>query len=138
MHPCWPRGYSEQVQLQDLYESPCLAALRPQTFDGNSLVSVAGSGDAELCSRLVSRLFSFPTCRYSRCSFNGTFQPPVSGNFIVRGGAGGWGWGPSRRDLRPVHTGLLCLFLHCGLPEDKNEAACGHPVAAGCGGPDPL
>lgn len=82
-HPCWPRGYSTRVQLQSLYESPCLAAQRPRTFNGSSWVNVSGSGDPVLCRHLISRLFSFPHCAFSRCSFNGTFQPPVAGNFIA-------------------------------------------------------
>ncbi|XP_022433807.2 ectonucleoside triphosphate diphosphohydrolase 2 isoform X3 [Delphinapterus leucas] len=32
-HPCWPKGYSTHVLLQDVYESPCTAAQRPQTFN---------------------------------------------------------------------------------------------------------
>ncbi|XP_055988964.1 ectonucleoside triphosphate diphosphohydrolase 2 isoform X1 [Sorex fumeus] len=83
LHPCWPRNYSAQVQLQSLYESPCLAALRPQTFNSSGRVSVSGGSDPVLCHHLVSQLFSFSSCHFSRCSFNGTFQPPVAGNFIA-------------------------------------------------------
>ncbi|XP_045417950.1 ectonucleoside triphosphate diphosphohydrolase 2 isoform X1 [Lemur catta] len=82
-HPCWPRGYSTQVLLQDVYQSPCTVAQQPQAFNSSARVSLAGSSDPALCRDLVSRLFSFSSCRFSRCSFNGVFQPPVAGNFIA-------------------------------------------------------
>ncbi|XP_012639961.1 ectonucleoside triphosphate diphosphohydrolase 2 [Microcebus murinus] len=81
-HPCWPRGYSTQVLLQDVYQSPCTVALRPQGFDSRARVYLEGRSDPTLCRDLVSTLFSF-SCRFSRCSFNGVSQPPVAGNFIA-------------------------------------------------------
>lgn len=89
-HPCWPRGYSTHVLLRDVYESPCTAAQRPQTFNSSARVSLSGSGDPALCRGLVSGLFNLSSCPFSRCSFNGVFQPPVAGDFIVSLGRG-WG-----------------------------------------------
>nr|XP_035929106.1 ectonucleoside triphosphate diphosphohydrolase 2 isoform X2 [Halichoerus grypus] len=82
-HPCWPRGYSTQVLLQDVYESPCTAAQRPQAFNNSTRVSLSGTSDPALCRSLIMGLFNFSSCRFSRCSFNGVFQPPVAGNFIA-------------------------------------------------------
>uniref|UniRef100_A0A8D1R6P1 apyrase n=1 Tax=Sus scrofa TaxID=9823 RepID=A0A8D1R6P1_PIG len=82
-HPCWPRGYSTHVLLQDVYESPCTAAQRPQTFNSSARVRVSGRSDPVLCRGLVSELFNVSSCRFSRCSFNGVFQPPVTGSFIA-------------------------------------------------------
>uniref|UniRef100_A0A2K6QYH7 Ectonucleoside triphosphate diphosphohydrolase 2 n=1 Tax=Rhinopithecus roxellana TaxID=61622 RepID=A0A2K6QYH7_RHIRO len=82
-HPCWPRGFSTHVLLGDVYQSPCTMAQRPQTFNSSASVSLSGSSDPHLCQDLVSGLFSFSSCPFSRCSFNGVFQPPVAGNFIA-------------------------------------------------------
>ncbi|XP_070312350.1 ectonucleoside triphosphate diphosphohydrolase 2 isoform X3 [Odocoileus virginianus] len=82
-HPCWPQGYSAHVMLQDVYESPCTAAQRPQAFNRSARVSLAGSSNPALCRGLVSQLFNSSSCRFSRCSFNGVFQPPVAGKFIA-------------------------------------------------------
>ncbi|XP_027471708.2 ectonucleoside triphosphate diphosphohydrolase 2 isoform X2 [Zalophus californianus] len=82
-HPCWPRGYSTQVLLQDVYESPCTAAQRPQAFNNSTRVSLSGTSNPALCRSLIMGLFNFSSCRFSRCSFNGIFQPPVAGNFIA-------------------------------------------------------
>ncbi|XP_026346008.1 ectonucleoside triphosphate diphosphohydrolase 2 isoform X2 [Ursus arctos] len=82
-HPCWPRGYSNQVLLGDVYESPCTAAQRPQAFNSSTRVNLSGTSDPALCRSLIMGLFNFSSCRFSRCSFNGIFQPPVAGNFIA-------------------------------------------------------
>ncbi|XP_010835390.1 PREDICTED: ectonucleoside triphosphate diphosphohydrolase 2 [Bison bison bison] len=69
--------------LWDVYESPCTAAQRPQAFNRSARVSLAGSSDPALCRSLVSQLFNSSSCHFSRCSFNGVFQPPVAGKFIA-------------------------------------------------------
>lgn len=87
-HPCWPKGYSTRVLLGEVYESPCTSSLRPHSYNSSATVGLSGSSSLALCRDLVSGLFSFSSCRFSRCSFNGVFQPPVAGNFIVSPGAG--------------------------------------------------
>ncbi|CAO2598549.1 Ectonucleoside triphosphate diphosphohydrolase 2, partial [Lemmus lemmus] len=82
-HPCWPKGYSTQVLLQDVYRSPCTTDLRPRLFNSSALISLSGTSSPALCRDLVSGLFNFSSCPFSQCSFNGIFQPPVTGNFIA-------------------------------------------------------
>ncbi|XP_062062818.1 ectonucleoside triphosphate diphosphohydrolase 2 isoform X1 [Lepus europaeus] len=80
-HPCWPRGYSAEVQLRDVYQSPCVG--QPQALNGSDRVVLQGSSDPDLCRALVSQLFNVSTCGFSRCSFDGVFQPPLAGSFIA-------------------------------------------------------
>ncbi|XP_033614978.1 ectonucleoside triphosphate diphosphohydrolase 2 isoform X2 [Fukomys damarensis] len=82
-HPCWPQGYSTQVLLGNVYQSPCTQAQRPQAFNSSARVTVSGTGDPKLCRSLVSGLFNFSSCPFSQCSFNGVFQPPVAGSFVA-------------------------------------------------------
>ncbi|XP_055456229.1 ectonucleoside triphosphate diphosphohydrolase 2 isoform X1 [Psammomys obesus] len=82
-HPCWPKGYSTQLLLQEVYQSPCTRDQRPQTLNSSATVSLSGTSNAALCRNLVSGLFNFSSCPFSQCSFNGVFQPPVTGNFIA-------------------------------------------------------
>ncbi|XP_021050221.1 ectonucleoside triphosphate diphosphohydrolase 2 [Mus pahari] len=82
-HPCWPKGYSTQVLLREVYQSPCTMGQRPQTFNSSATVSLSGTSNAALCRDLVSGLFNISSCPFSQCSFNGVFQPPVAGNFIA-------------------------------------------------------
>ncbi|XP_052037781.1 ectonucleoside triphosphate diphosphohydrolase 2 isoform X1 [Apodemus sylvaticus] len=82
-HPCWPKGYSTHVPLQDIYQSPCTMGQRPQPFNSSAIVSLEGTSNAALCRDLVSGLFNISFCPFSQCSFNGVFQPPIAGNFIA-------------------------------------------------------
>ena len=110
-HPCWPQGYSTHVMLQDVYESPCTAAQRPQAFNRSARVSLAGSSDPALCRGLVSQLFNSSSCRFSRCSFNGVFQPSVAGKFIVSpDDRKRWGGGGALRCLGSGHSVTVPAF----------------------------
>ncbi|XP_004593489.2 ectonucleoside triphosphate diphosphohydrolase 2 [Ochotona princeps] len=81
LHPCWPRGYSTRVRVGDVFQAPCVQ--QPLPFNTSEEVVLQGSGSPALCRDLVSHLFSSPPCGFSRCSFDGVFQPPVAGNFIA-------------------------------------------------------
>ncbi|NXP75801.1 ENTP2 diphosphohydrolase, partial [Ramphastos sulfuratus] len=81
-HPCWPTGYEKSLLLSTVYNSPCTEKERPN-LALNTTVTVVGTGNSSLCALLVSKLFDFTTCSFSRCSFDGTFQPEVSGKFIA-------------------------------------------------------
>ncbi|XP_067417567.1 ectonucleoside triphosphate diphosphohydrolase 2 isoform X1 [Emydura macquarii macquarii] len=82
-NPCWPKGYQMNLKLKDVYDSPCTADDRPASYDPQGTIDMAGSGDAAQCRRHVNTLFNFTGCSFSRCSFDGVFQPGLSGNFIA-------------------------------------------------------
>ncbi|KAK6480881.1 ectonucleoside triphosphate diphosphohydrolase 2-like [Huso huso] len=82
-HPCWPAGYSAQVTLGSVYDSPCTAHEKPSGYRSDYRVQVTGIGDWQQCRSDVSQIFDFQTCAHSKCSFNGVFQPNVSGNFMA-------------------------------------------------------
>ncbi|KAK2514181.1 hypothetical protein Q9966_015865 [Columba livia] len=81
-HPCWPTGYQKSLSLSSVYDSPCTEKERPG-LALDTTVTVTGTGNGSLCALLVSKLFDFTTCSFSQCSFDGIFQPEVSGNFIA-------------------------------------------------------
>ncbi|NXT32985.1 ENTP8 diphosphohydrolase, partial [Pelecanoides urinatrix] len=83
-HPCYPRGYQENVTTADLYDSPCVPA--PSTPSPAQLFTVTGTGDPTACSTAIQKLFNF-TCGANRtCGFNGVYQPPVRGQFFAFSG----------------------------------------------------
>ncbi|XP_037349020.1 ectonucleoside triphosphate diphosphohydrolase 2 [Talpa occidentalis] len=82
-HPCWPRGSPDQVRRQAVHPSPCTATQWPPAFNGSAPVTLEGSSNATLCRKLVAGLFNRSSCTFSRCSFNGVFQPPVARKFIA-------------------------------------------------------
>ncbi|KFP83094.1 Ectonucleoside triphosphate diphosphohydrolase 2, partial [Acanthisitta chloris] len=112
-HPCWPTGYQKSLALSSVYNSPCTERERP-SLALNTTITLVGTGNGTLCTQYVSQLFNFTTCSFSHCSFDGVFQPKVSGNFIVSpnmeqgaglaGGASG-----HRQSLAPA--GLTSLFF---------------------------
>ncbi|KFW09902.1 Ectonucleoside triphosphate diphosphohydrolase 2, partial [Eurypyga helias] len=114
-HPCWPTGYHKSLLLSSIYDSPCMEKEQP-TLALNTTVTVVGTGNWSLCALHVSSLFDFTTCSFSHCSFDGVFQPEVSGNFIVSPGmiqGSGLASGPQKQSLGPVGlTPFLCPSMH--------------------------
>ncbi|NXC47986.1 ENTP2 diphosphohydrolase, partial [Penelope pileata] len=81
-NPCWPTGYSKNLSLSSIYDSPCTEKERP-SLPLDTTVTMAGTGNGNLCALHVDKLFNFTHCPFSRCSFDGVFQPEVMGSFIA-------------------------------------------------------
>ncbi|XP_030058795.1 ectonucleoside triphosphate diphosphohydrolase 1 [Microcaecilia unicolor] len=77
-NPCFNVGYVKNISADDLYSSPCTASYK--LFLGSSIL-VTGSGDYQQCQQNMQDMFDKADCFYSRCSFNGIFQPELSGEF---------------------------------------------------------
>ncbi|NXK70190.1 ENTP8 diphosphohydrolase, partial [Sylvietta virens] len=83
-HPCYPRGYQENLTVAELYDSPCVHA--PSSASPGLVLTVTGTGDPAACGTAVQRLFNF-SCRAPwPCGFNGVYQPPVRGQFFAFAG----------------------------------------------------
>ncbi|NWH69549.1 ENTP8 diphosphohydrolase, partial [Piaya cayana] len=83
-HPCYPKGYQENITMADLYDSPCVHA--PSTPSPAQVLTVTGTGDPAACSSAIRKLFNF-SCGVNRtCGFNGIYQPPVRGQFFAFSG----------------------------------------------------
>ncbi|KAM9392223.1 ectonucleoside triphosphate diphosphohydrolase 2-like [Pholidichthys leucotaenia] len=83
-HPCYPANFNTTIQLgKDVFDSPCTAKYRPAQFSRNMNVTIMGTGDYQKCRDNVEKLFSFGDCSYSRCSFDGVFQPSLRGDFMA-------------------------------------------------------
>ncbi|NWV33391.1 ENTP8 diphosphohydrolase, partial [Grantiella picta] len=83
-HPCYPRGYQENVTVAQLYDSPCVRA--PSSASPESVLTVTGTGDPAACGAAVQRLFNFSCGAQWPCGFNGVYQPPVRGQFFAFAG----------------------------------------------------
>lgn len=84
-HPCYPKQYNMSIKLgKDVFDSPCTQSYRPPQFDPQMSVTVVGTGDYDNCQSNVKKIFSFDQCKFSKCSFDGVFQPDVRGSFMVR------------------------------------------------------
>ncbi|KAK2866461.1 hypothetical protein Q7C36_002517 [Tachysurus vachellii] len=77
--PCFHPGYEMNKSFQSVFDSPCVKMVTHsktgQTFKHK------GIGDWKKCQEAITKVFNTSYCRYSRCSFNDVFQPPVKGRF---------------------------------------------------------
>ncbi|KAF1461824.1 Ectonucleoside triphosphate diphosphohydrolase 8, partial [Pygoscelis antarcticus] len=86
-HPCYPKDYSETVSLSSFRTSPCTNRSDPRLTLGDRNVTLEGRGNASGCLAAVKKLFNFSACGQSQdCTFDGVYQPPVSGQFIAFAG----------------------------------------------------
>ncbi|XP_074911203.1 ectonucleoside triphosphate diphosphohydrolase 8-like isoform X3 [Buteo buteo] len=83
-HPCYPKGYRENITTADLYNSPCVRA--PSTPSPAQVLTVMGTGDAAACTTAIQKLFNFSCGANRTCGFNGVYQPPVRGQFFAFSG----------------------------------------------------
>ncbi|XP_034547089.1 ectonucleoside triphosphate diphosphohydrolase 2-like isoform X2 [Notolabrus celidotus] len=83
-HPCYPQNFNTTVMLgPDVFDSPCTKGYRPTKFNPLMSVSVVGTGDYQSCLDNVTKMFSFNNCSFSKCSFEGVFQPNLKGSFMA-------------------------------------------------------
>ncbi|KAM4889685.1 ectonucleoside triphosphate diphosphohydrolase 8 [Sylvia borin] len=83
-HPCYPRGYQENLTVAELYDSPCVRA--PSSARPELVLTVTGTGDPAACGTAIRRLFNFSCGAQRPCGFNGVYQPPVRGQFFAFAG----------------------------------------------------
>ncbi|NXP62535.1 ENTP8 diphosphohydrolase, partial [Chloropsis cyanopogon] len=83
-HPCYPKGYQENITVAELYNSPCVRA--PSSASPGLVLTVTGTGDPAACGAAIQRLFNFSCGAQRPCGFNGVYQPPVRGQFFAFSG----------------------------------------------------
>uniref|UniRef100_A0A8C6YV05 Ectonucleoside triphosphate diphosphohydrolase 8 n=1 Tax=Nothoprocta perdicaria TaxID=30464 RepID=A0A8C6YV05_NOTPE len=115
-HPCYPKGYQENVTTAALYDSPCVPM--PSTPSPAQVFTVTGTGDPAACKTAIEKLFNFSCGAHRTCGFNGIYQPPVRGQFFVRSplsmwswyGCGVSGWAESGKGLGKMLTERLHMY----------------------------
>lgn len=80
--PCFHPGYEASKNYSAVYDSPCVSKRLPQQAPVS--FTHRGTGSFAQCQKIIKSIFNFSSCSYSRCSFNGVFQPPLQGNFGVK------------------------------------------------------
>ncbi|XDV20885.1 hypothetical protein PO909_026094, partial [Leuciscus waleckii] len=81
VHPCYPADYNHSMKLGSVFDTPCNKRQTPYKPDDN--LQIKGTGNYNQCMGNISHLFSFNHCSYSKCSFDGVFQPNITGNFMA-------------------------------------------------------
>ncbi|XP_061563732.1 ectonucleoside triphosphate diphosphohydrolase 1 isoform X1 [Cololabis saira] len=77
--PCFHTDFSETKNYTDVFDSPCVSERKPEGTPTN--FTHRGEGNFQQCQEVVKHIFNFTSCKYSQCSFNGVFQPPLQGTF---------------------------------------------------------
>ncbi|NXT32989.1 ENTP8 diphosphohydrolase, partial [Pelecanoides urinatrix] len=86
-HPCYPKDYNETVSLSSFRTSLCTNRSDPRLTLSDSNVTLEGRGNASGCLAAIKKLFNFSECGQSQdCTFDGIYQPRVSGKFIAFAG----------------------------------------------------
>uniref|UniRef100_A0A3B5LUG0 Ectonucleoside triphosphate diphosphohydrolase 2a, tandem duplicate 2 n=1 Tax=Xiphophorus couchianus TaxID=32473 RepID=A0A3B5LUG0_9TELE len=84
INPCYPPKFNISINLgKDVFDSVCTKKYKPANLDAKRNVTVVGSGDYQQCVNNVTEIFTFSNCSYSMCSFDGVFQPRVTGSFMA-------------------------------------------------------
>ncbi|CAN0003363.1 unnamed protein product [Lampetra planeri] len=91
--PCYHSGFEERLEVAYMFGKPCTAALKPPVGprggggDAGPLqgrVLLRGSGQADKCAEAVAQIFNYSSCAGRKdCTFDGVYQPPVSGSFMA-------------------------------------------------------
>uniref|UniRef100_A0A4W3JMB7 Ectonucleoside triphosphate diphosphohydrolase 2 n=1 Tax=Callorhinchus milii TaxID=7868 RepID=A0A4W3JMB7_CALMI len=83
MNPCMPTGYQTNRTLGFIYNSPCIKEERPTNISDSSIVTFIGSSNPTKCKNYLQEIFDFQSCNFSKCSFNGIYQPRLTGDFMA-------------------------------------------------------
>ncbi|CAG5125282.1 unnamed protein product, partial [Candidula unifasciata] len=92
-HPCLPGGYNVTMSQLEIFASPCVTGDVTNfgyTPDDVLAITAAtnytfvGASNKSQCASLLDRtLFNRSSCPYASCSFNGVYQPQLSGLFYA-------------------------------------------------------
>ncbi|KAI5613031.1 ectonucleoside triphosphate diphosphohydrolase 2a, tandem duplicate 1 [Silurus asotus] len=80
INPCYPMDYNMSITLDKL-DSPCTNVNK--SINRGKELKFVGSGNYQHCLGNMTQIFSFQSCSYTKCSFNGVFQPNVAGKFMA-------------------------------------------------------
>ncbi|KAG5271929.1 hypothetical protein AALO_G00185710 [Alosa alosa] len=86
-NPCYPVGFNITMTEEFIFGSECTKDLRISNYSPERNITIFGGGDAAECRNAVRQIFNLSSCDGSQnCSFNGVYQPPVSGQFMAYAG----------------------------------------------------
>ncbi len=83
-HPCYPSGYNITMLAEEVFGSECTKNDLPTKYSPKPYIAFFGQSNPEQCKSLVRSIFDLTSCQGTEnCSFDGVYQPPLSGDFMV-------------------------------------------------------
>uniref|UniRef100_A0A8C6TH34 Ectonucleoside triphosphate diphosphohydrolase 2a, tandem duplicate 2 n=1 Tax=Neogobius melanostomus TaxID=47308 RepID=A0A8C6TH34_9GOBI len=67
----------------NVFSSSCTEEYKTKNIDLQKRVTLVGTGHPQNCLAAVQKMFSFDKCNFSKCSFDGIYQPAASGKFMA-------------------------------------------------------
>ncbi|XP_056331309.1 ectonucleoside triphosphate diphosphohydrolase 3 [Danio aesculapii] len=86
-HPCFPTGYNTTMLAEEVFGSECTKNNVPSRYNPKRSITFFGQSNPEQCKALVRSIFDLTSCQGTEnCSFDGVYQPPLSGDFTAYAG----------------------------------------------------
>ncbi|XP_051577865.1 ectonucleoside triphosphate diphosphohydrolase 3 [Myxocyprinus asiaticus] len=86
-NPCYPADYNITMPAEEVFGSECTKSQAPPRYIPQGNITFSGQSNPEQCKALVRSIFDLTSCRGAEnCSFEGVYQPPVSGEFMAYAG----------------------------------------------------
>ncbi|CAM4697729.1 hypothetical protein PO909_008968 [Leuciscus waleckii] len=86
-HPCYPSGYNISMPAEDIFGSECTNKDAPLRYSPKQNITFFGQSNPEQCKVLVRSIFDLTSCQGAEnCSFDGVYQPNLSGDFMAYAG----------------------------------------------------
>lgn len=83
-HPCFPTGYNTSMLAEEVFGSECTKNNAPSRYNPKRSITFFGQSNPEQCKAFVRSIFDLASCQGTEnCSFDGVYQPPLSGDFTV-------------------------------------------------------
>ncbi|KAK2903382.1 hypothetical protein Q8A67_008095 [Cirrhinus molitorella] len=113
-HPCYPSGYNISMIAEDVFGSECTKNDRPREYSLKRYITFFGQSNPQQCKALVSSIFDLKSCqRAENCSFDGVYQPPLSGDFVAYAGFYWTAWALKVDGSKSMETFNMNMKLFC-------------------------
>uniref|UniRef100_W5JXU8 Ectonucleoside triphosphate diphosphohydrolase 3 n=1 Tax=Astyanax mexicanus TaxID=7994 RepID=W5JXU8_ASTMX len=116
-HPCYPADYSITMAASEIFDSECTKKSTPASYSPAKNITFFGGSDPVRCKDLVKRIFDFKSCQgKENCSFEGVYQPPVSGEFMAYAGFYYTAWALDVKGSNTLKQFNTAMLSFCSKP----------------------
>ncbi|XP_067248699.1 ectonucleoside triphosphate diphosphohydrolase 3 [Chanodichthys erythropterus] len=113
-HPCYPSGYDISFLAEDIFGSECTKKEVPSRYSPKRNITFFGQSNPEQCKALVRSIFDLTSCQGAEnCSFDGVYQPPLSGDFMAYAGFYWTAWALKVEGSQSMETFNMNMNLFC-------------------------
>ncbi|XP_016088227.1 ectonucleoside triphosphate diphosphohydrolase 3-like [Sinocyclocheilus grahami] len=113
-HPCYPSGYNISMLAEEVFGSECTKNDLPTKYSPKRYITFFGQSNPEHCKFLLRSIFDLTSCQGTEnCSFDGVYQPPLSGDFMAYAGFYWTAWALKVEGSKSMETFNTNMKLLC-------------------------